>query len=136
MAKRTRRTSARKTAASKRVRARKRAKSTPRKSAKRAGGRTRAKKIANRVAVKTRVKKRTTKARAKHAAAEKVTPRLTELPKLPVEATEESVIVDIIEEPVPGVVVVTEFESVQTVTPLPEGSEGSDLAEGKEEDKH
>ena len=35
----------------------------------------------------------------------------------------ETTIVDVIEEPVPGVVVVTEYESVRTTTPISPGSE-------------
>jgi len=49
------------------------------------------------------------------------------------EAAEETVIVDTIEERVPGVVVVTEFESVRTSgpeapSPQPESGESHDLA--------
>jgi hypothetical protein len=39
--------------------------------------------------------------------------------KVPVETT----IIDVIEEPVPGVVVVTEYESVRTATPISPGDE-------------
>ena len=121
MAKRKRRALGRKKTAAKRGKARARVKSTRRKVAKRAGR-------------KTKAKKQTTKPRAKRAAPKKVTPQSVEPLRQPAGATEEAVIVDIIEEPAPGVVVVTEFASVQTTTPLPEGGEGSGLAEGKEEE--
>ena len=121
MAKRKRRALGRKKTAAKRGKARARVKSTRRKVAKRAGR-------------KTKAKKQTTKPRAKRAAPKKVTPQSVEPTRQPAGATEEAVIVDIIEEPSPGVVVVTEFASVQTTTPLPEGGEGSGLAEGKEEE--
>jgi hypothetical protein len=135
MAKRKRRTSARKKMASRRGKARARVKSTPRKVAKRAGRKTRANNVAKSVAAKTKTKKQTTKPRAKHAAPEKALPHSGEPPKQPAEATEEAVIVDIIEEPASGVVAVTEFASLQTTTLLPEGGgEGSGLAEGKEEE--
>jgi hypothetical protein len=121
MAKRKRRAVAQKKAAAKRGKARARVKSTRRKVAKRAGG-------------KTKAKKQTIGSRAKRTAPKKTGPRPTEPPRQPAGATEEAVIIDIIEEPAPGVVVVTEFASVQTTTPLPEGGEGSGLAEGKEEE--
>ena len=121
MAKRKRQALGRKKAAAKRGKARARVKSTRRKVAKRAGG-------------KTKAKKQTIRPRAKRTAPKKTGPRPTEPPRQPAGATEETVIVDIIEEPAPGVVVVTEFASVQTTTPLPEGGEGSGLAEGKEEE--
>jgi hypothetical protein len=121
VAKRKRRALARKKTAARRGKVRARVKSTRRKVAKRAGR-------------KTKAKKQTTKPRAKSAATKKATPRPPEPPRQPAEATEEVVIVDIIEEPAPGVVVVTEFESVQTTTPLSEGGEGSGPAGGKEEE--
>ena len=107
-------------AAAKRGKARARVKSTRRKVAKRAGG-------------KTKAKKETIRPRAKRTAPKKTGPRPTEPPRQPAGATEEAVIVDIIEEPAPGVVVVTEFASVQTTTPLPKGSKGFAL-DGTEED--
>jgi hypothetical protein len=146
MAKRKQRALARKKTASKPGKARARAKSAPRKAAKRASAKTRTKKTAKRAGPKTRAKKavkakkQATKARAKRAAFKKAAPRPTEPPRQPVEAPDETVIVDIIEEPVPGVVVVIEFESVrtrrpETLTPRPEGGEGSGLAErGEGED--
>lgn len=121
MAKRKRRASARKKTAAKRGKARARVGSIRRKVAKRAGR-------------KKKAKKQTTKPRAKRAVPKKVTPQSVEPLRQPAGATEEALIVDIIEEPVPGIVVVTEFESVQTTTPLPDGGEGSGPAEGKEEE--
>ena len=47
----------------------------------------------------------------------------------PVETTVKATIIDIIEEPAPGVVAVTEYESVQTGTSIPAGSE-PDRGEG------
>ena len=41
----------------------------------------------------------------------------------PVETTVKTTIIDVIEEPAPGVVAVTEYESVQTATAIPAGSE-------------
>ena len=41
----------------------------------------------------------------------------------PVETTVKTTIIDVIEEPGPGVVAVTEYESVQTATAIPAGSE-------------
>jgi hypothetical protein len=43
-------------------------------------------------------------------------PRRT--PRRVVEVPVEDTIIDVIEEPVPGVVVVTEYESIQTATPV------------------
>jgi hypothetical protein len=116
MAKQKKRALARKKKASKRGKARTRGKSAPRMTAKRD-------------AVKTKAKKLATKARAKRAAPKKAAPR-TEPPRQPAQAFDETVIFDIIEEPVPGVVVVTEFETVRTSKPetptlQPEGEENS-----------
>jgi hypothetical protein len=126
MAKRKERALARKGTASKRGKVGKKVKYTPRKSAKRTGVKVSAKKTARRVASKTKAKKLGMKPRARQAALKKVGPRPTELSGQAAEATEETVIVDIVEEPVPGVVVVTEFESVRTSeleapSPQPEG---------------
>jgi len=125
MAKRKERALAQKGTASKRGKAGKKVKSTPRKSAKRTGAKLSAKKTAQRVASKTKAKKLGIKPRARQAS-KKVGPRPTEPSTRAAEATEETVIVDIIEEGVPGVVVVTEFESVRTSgpeapSPQPEG---------------
>jgi hypothetical protein len=104
MAKRKHRASARKKTMSKRGKVRTKAKSASRKAAKR-------------VAVKTKAKKQATKARAKRAAPETAGPLPTQPSRQTTGASDETVIVDIIEEPVPGVVVVTEFESVRTTRP-------------------
>ena len=45
----------------------------------------------------------------------------TKPPRQVVEVPVEDTIIDVIEEPVPGVVVVTEYESVRTVTPISPG---------------
>ena len=117
MAKRKERALARKGTASKRGKVGKKVKSTPRKSAKRTGAKVSAKKTAQRAAAKTRAKKPGIKPRARQAALKKVGPRPAEPSTKAAEATEETVIVDIVEEAVPGVVVVTEFESVRTSGP-------------------
>jgi hypothetical protein len=139
MIKRKQRASARKKTASKRGKAHTRIKSSPRKSAKRVGRKTRAEKATKRDAVKTKAKKQTIKPRAKRTAPKKAVAPPSGAPTQLAEATEETVIVDIIDEPVPGVVVVTEFESVrisrpETDTPQSEGKEGSGIAERKEEE--
>jgi hypothetical protein len=134
MAKRKKQALARKGTVSKRGKARtKKVSSAPRKAAKRTGAKARAKKAAHRVAVKTKAKKLGIKPRARQAARKKVGPRPTEPSRQAAEATEETVIVDIIEEAVPGVVVVTEFESVRTNGPeapssQPENGESRNLA--------
>jgi hypothetical protein len=43
-------------------------------------------------------------------------------PRQVAEAAVETTIVDVIQEPIPGVVVVTEYESVRTATPISPGS--------------
>ena len=60
--------------------------------------------------------------------AKKMQPHKTAASKVPInvsrqlaEAPVETTIIDVIEEPVPGVVVVTEYESVRTVTPISSG---------------
>src|SRR5262249_14162936 len=103
MAKRKERALARKGTASKRGKVGKKVKSTPRKSAKRTGAKVSAKETARRVASKTKAKKPGTKSRARQAALKKVGPRPTEPSAKAAEATEETVIVDIVEEAVPGV---------------------------------
>ena len=127
MAKRKQRTSARKKMVSKRGKARIRAKPVPRKAAKRSGRETKAEILAKRLAVKTKAKKQPTKSRTKRAAFKKSAPRPTEPPRQLADAAEETVIVDIIEERVPGVMVITEFESVRTSgpeTPTPQPKSG------------
>jgi hypothetical protein len=91
------------------------------------GRKTAAKKVARRAAGKAKSKKRAVR-------------KKTALP--PTEARQEQVesvaeitevtVVDIVEEPRPGIVTVTEFEVIETTVP-PEGEEGSGLAEEKDE---
>ena len=133
MAKRKVKALARKGTASKRGKVGKKVKSAPRKSAKRTGAKVSAKKTAQRVAAKTKAKRPGTKPRARQVAPKKVGPRPTKSSRRAAAATAETVIVDIVEEAVPGVVVVTEFESVRTSgpgvpSPRPEGEESPDLA--------
>jgi hypothetical protein len=92
MAKRKKRVAARRGKAATRGKARKPAKSVRGKSAKRTSAR-------------ATPKKRVTKAKSKHAVVKTLVP------------TVETVIVDMIEEPVPGVMVVTEFEATGTREP-------------------
>jgi hypothetical protein len=115
MAKRKVKALARKGTASKRGKAGKKVNAAPKKAAKRTGAKVSTKKTARRVAAKTKAKKPGTKPRARQAALKKVGPRPTE-PRAD-EGTEETVVVDIVEPAVPGVVVVTEFESVRTNGP-------------------
>jgi hypothetical protein len=126
MVKRKERALAKKGTASKRGKAGKKVKSTPRKSTKRTRAKVSAKKTAQRVAAKTRAKKPGTKSRARQPAPNKVGARPTKSSRRAAAATEGTVIVD------PGVVVVTEFESVRTSgpqapSPRPEGEENADL---------
>ena len=105
MAKRKKRAAARRGKAATRVKARKPAKSVRGKTAKRTNAR-------------ATPRKRVTKAKSKRAVAKKAVPIV------------ETVIVDIIEEPVPGVMVATEFEATEirgpSVTPeQPEESRGA-----------
>jgi hypothetical protein len=134
MAKGKQRVLAQKRTASKRGKGRTKVNSAPRKAAKRTTARASAKKAAHRVAVKTKTKKQAIKPRGRRAGPKKAAPKPTELAGRPAEATDEAVIVDIIEEPVPRVVVVTEFESVQTSEPeapgpQPEGKDNSERGE-------
>ena len=124
---------ARKGTASKRGKVGKKVNAAPKKAAKRTGAKVSAKETARRVASKTKAKKLGIKPRARQAALKTVGPRPTDPSTKAAEATEETVIVDIVEEAVPGVVVVTEFESVRTSGPdapgpRPEGEESADLA--------
>jgi hypothetical protein len=85
----------------------------------------RAKETARRGASKTKAKKLGIKPRARQAF-KKVDPRPTEPSTKADEGTEETIVVDIVEQTVPGVVVVTDFESVRTngpeaPSPQPEG---------------
>jgi hypothetical protein len=126
MAKRKVKALARKGTASKRGKVGKKVNAAPKKAAKRTGAKARATKAARRGAAKTKAKKPGIKPRAKQAALKKVGPRPTEPSTKADEGTEETIIVDIVDEAVPGVVVVTEFESVRTngpeaPSPQPEG---------------
>ena len=126
MAKRKVKALARKGTASKRGKVGKKVKSAPRKSAKRTGAKVSAKKTAQRVAAKTKAKRPGTKPRARQVAPKKVGPRPTKSSRRAAAVTEETVVVDIVEPAVPGVVVVTEFKSVRTngpeaPSPQPEG---------------
>jgi hypothetical protein len=83
-------------------------------------------KTAKRTSAKATPKRRMTKAKSKRAVAKKVAPTI------------ETVIVDMIEEPVPGVTVVTEFEATGIRGPnaKPEQSEeGRDAAPPKSEER-
>jgi hypothetical protein len=117
MAKRKERALARKGMASKRRKVGKKVNAAPKKAAKRTGAKASATRAKQRVAAKTKAKKPGIKPRARQAAFKKVGPRPSEPSTTAAEATEETVIVDIVEEAVPGVVVVTEFESVRTSGP-------------------
>jgi hypothetical protein len=116
MAKRKVKALARKGTASKRGKVGKKVSAAPKKAAKRTGANVSAKKTARRVAAKTKAKKPGIKPRARQAF-KKVGPRPTEPSTKADEGTEETIIVDIVEQAVPGVVVVTEFESVRTNGP-------------------
>ena len=125
MAKRKVKALARKGTASKRGKVGKKVNAAPKKAAKRTGAKVSAKETARRVASKTKAKKLGIKPRARQAF-KKVGPRPTKSSRRAAAATEETVVIDIVEEAVPGVVVVTEFESVRTSgldasSPQPEG---------------
>src|SRR5215472_11967207 len=114
---------ARKGTASKRGKVGKKVNAAPKKAARRTGAKVRAKETARRGASKTKAKKLGIKARQ---AFKKVGPRPTEPSTKADEGTEETIVVDIVEQAVPGVVVVTDFESVRTngpeaPSPQPEG---------------
>jgi hypothetical protein len=98
MAQRKKRAAARRGKAAMRGKARKPAKSAQTKAAKR-------------LVAKTRPKKQVTKAKPKRVAAKKAAPSKAMPPKQPGKPQAETVIVDMIEEPVPGVLVITEFEA-------------------------
>ena len=68
--------------------------------------------MVKRVAAKTTPKKRVTKAKAKRAVTKKAATKAAGPPPQG-DAAAEKVIVDVIEEPVPGVTVVTEFEATR-----------------------
>ena len=78
-------------------------------------------------AKKTKTKVRRAGMSAKKSPAKKKRPPETmerrPVAEMPVETTVETTIIDVIEEPALGVVAVTEYESVQTATSIPTGSE-------------
>ena len=98
MAKRTKRATARK--AKTRTKVAKRAKTTKRQAAKRLA--------------KTKPKRQKTNAKPRRSVAEKPASRRHRTPTLQSTLQTETTIVDVIEEPVPGVVVVTEFVETHT----------------------
>ena len=69
--------------------------------------------VAKRVAAKTAPKKRMTKTKAKRAVTKKAPIKAPGPPQQQGDVAAETVIVDVIEEPVPGVTVVTEFEATR-----------------------
>jgi hypothetical protein len=71
--------------------------------------------------------KRATKAKSKRAVAKKAVPTKARRPKPPSTRSVETVIVDMIKEPVPGVVVITEFEAtgIPGANAIPEQREES-----------
>jgi fructose-1,6-bisphosphatase/inositol monophosphatase family enzyme len=71
------------------------------------------KRTAKRVPAKTTPKKRVTKTKAKRAVTKKARTRAPGPPPQQGDAAAETVIVDVIEEPVSGVTVVTEFEATR-----------------------
>jgi hypothetical protein len=98
MAKRKERALARKGTASKRGKVGKKVNAAPKKAAKRTGAKATPTKAVRRVATKTKTKKLGIKPRARQAALKKVGPRPAEPSTNTAGATEETVIVDIIEE--------------------------------------
>jgi hypothetical protein len=101
MAKRTKRTTARKVKARRKLP--KRSKTAKRQAAKRL--------------VKAKPKRKITKAKPKRSVAEESASGRLMAPTQPSTLQTETTIVDVIEEPVPGVVVVTEFEETHTRRP-------------------
>ncbi len=69
--------------------------------------------MARRVAAKTTPKKRVTKAKAKRAVTKKAPTKAPGPPPQQGDAAAETVIVDVVEKPVPGVTVITEFEATR-----------------------
>jgi len=136
MAKHKKRALPRKPALAKRAKGRTRGKSSGK--AARRTRTPRAKKVAKRVAVTAKAKKQPSRARAIATAAEEAARKPTEPSAQPTEARGETVIIDVIEEPFPGVVVVTEFESVrtdlETHASKPEAKETFVAAEGQDEE--
>ncbi len=81
--------------------------------------------------VKAKPKQQMTKARSKRSVAKKPASRRPMIPTQPSTLQTETTIVDVIEEPVPGVVVVTEFE--ETHTRRSNAQLGSDRTAGRPE---
>ncbi len=79
------------------------------------------KKAAKRTALSKAKSKVRSKSATKPAGHKNLAPKIAARrePRQVVEAPVETAIIDVIEEPVPGVVVVTEFESVRTMPPAP-----------------
>ncbi len=77
------------------------------------------------------------KPRAKKQRPSKVAARkaLRKAPRQVVEVPVEDTIIDVIEEPVPGVVVVTEYETIQTATPISSSPEPRRSVGPETEDK-
>ena len=117
MAKRTKRTTARKVKARRKLP--KRAKNAKRQAAKRL--------------VKAKPKRQTTKVKPKRSVAKKSASRRLMTPTQPSTLQTETTILDVIEEPVPGVVVVTEFEETQTRRPDTTKELGGDRTAGRPE---
>ena len=117
MAKRTKRAAARKVKARRKLP--KRAKTAKRQAAKRL--------------VKAKLKRQVTKAKPKRSVAKKSASRPTMTPTQPSTLQTETTIVDVIEEPVPGVVVVTEFEETHTRRPETTKQFGGDRTAGRPE---
>ena len=102
------------------------AKSTARAKARKASKSARGK-AANRTVAKPTPKKRLAKPEPKRAGAKKVARKKVRSRKLPSTPAVQTVVVDVIEEPVPGVTVVTEFEAIEVREP----STGPDKAESE-----
>ena len=117
MAKRTKRTTARKVKAHRKRP--KRAKTAKRQAVKRL--------------VKAKRKRQKSKAKPKRSVAKKSASRRPMTPTQPSPLQTETTIVDVIEEPVPGVVVVTEFEETHTRRPDTTRQLGSDQTAGRPE---
>lgn len=69
-------------------------------------------KPAKRTVAKSKPRKRLAKARPKRAAAKKAASKMRQV-KRPSSPTVETITVDVIEEPVPGVIAITEFEETE-----------------------
>jgi hypothetical protein len=81
--------------------------------------------------------KRVTKTKSKRGVAKKAVPIKARRPKLPSTTSVETVIVEMIKEPVPGVVVVTELQAagVRGLNAIPEQAEESQRAAPPESDE-